>query len=201
MAEQYLTISHVSTKDLERFFSKIQVSTEHFYHGTPCWDWRAALMEGYGCFGWRGKNLSAHRFIYAWLVEALPCGRGKHIPHLDHLCRRPRCCNPLHLELVSMKVNILRGMSPFALNAAKTHCKRGHPLSGDNVHIMPNGYRECRKCRHWKCAPDPVHAREMDRIRRKRYYDRHAEDIKARRRAYTVRLKNGNINGAGDDKS
>jgi hypothetical protein len=28
----------------------------------------------------------------------------------------------------------------------KTHCKHGHPLSGDNLRIGPNGVRACRAC-------------------------------------------------------
>jgi hypothetical protein len=28
----------------------------------------------------------------------------------------------------------------------KTHCKHGHPLSGDNLRISPNGVRACRAC-------------------------------------------------------
>lgn len=30
--------------------------------------------------------------------------------------------------------------------ALKTHCKRGHPLSGDNLHIGPTGIRYCKIC-------------------------------------------------------
>src|SRR5260370_29317292 len=26
------------------------------------------------------------------------------------------------------------------------HCKHGHPLSGANVHYLPNGYRKCLTC-------------------------------------------------------
>ncbi|MDP2883251.1 MAG: hypothetical protein Q8N89_16930 [Azonexus sp.] len=29
----------------------------------------------------------------------------------------------------------------------KTHCKHGHPLSGDNLLIRHDGYRECKQCR------------------------------------------------------
>jgi hypothetical protein len=28
----------------------------------------------------------------------------------------------------------------------RTHCKRGHPLSGENLYTRPNGYRMCRAC-------------------------------------------------------
>ena len=32
-------------------------------------------------------------------------------------------------------------------NSNKTHCQRGHPLSGDNLYRRANGSRECRACR------------------------------------------------------
>jgi len=28
----------------------------------------------------------------------------------------------------------------------KTHCKYGHPLSGDNLYVSPKGIRNCRAC-------------------------------------------------------
>lgn len=31
-------------------------------------------------------------------------------------------------------------------NGKKTHCPKGHPYSGDNLHISPNGARVCRQC-------------------------------------------------------
>lgn len=41
--------------------------------------------------------------------------------------------------------------SVAALNAEKTHCKYGHPLSGDNLYVEPKrGFRECRTCRRAK---------------------------------------------------
>ena len=28
----------------------------------------------------------------------------------------------------------------------QTHCKRGHPLSGDNLYTSKDGYRHCKTC-------------------------------------------------------
>jgi hypothetical protein len=28
----------------------------------------------------------------------------------------------------------------------KAFCKRGHPLSGDNLYVSPKGFRQCRMC-------------------------------------------------------
>ncbi len=57
------------------------------------------------------------------------------------------CINPEHLEAVTQKENILRGIGAPAVNARKTHCPRGHPFDGDNLYVKPNGDRQCRICR------------------------------------------------------
>lgn len=49
-------------------------------------------------------------------------------------------------------------------NGDKTHCKRGHPLSGKNLYVRPDGWRECRACRDFsdlarKCAAPPKEPR------------------------------------------
>ncbi len=75
------------------------------------------------------------------LVGPIPDGL-----YVDHLCRTPACINPAHMELVTNGENVLRGVCPAALNARKTHCKRGHPLDGANLRILVSGGRNCREC-------------------------------------------------------
>lgn len=62
------------------------------------------------------------------------------------VCCNPACVNPEHLEVVTDRVNILRGTGTAARNARKTHCKRGHPLSGDNLIVEKSRKRQCHKC-------------------------------------------------------
>lgn len=138
------TFPPISQIILTRIFSQVKVSTHLFYKGEPCWEWTAkARRGGYGCFYVDGFMYPVHRLAYALFVSA-PSRENV----VDHLCRVTHCVNPVHLEEVTSQVNILRGTSPSAVNAQKTHCKHGHALSGDNLIVhSQKGSRECRECR------------------------------------------------------
>jgi len=107
-----------------------------------CWTWHGYTQKGYGRFGANGKNHAAHRWLYETLYGALESGK-----QLDHLCRNRACVNPAHMEPVTRKENILRGVGAPAQNARKTHCKRGHPLFGANIFRSNSNQRHCRACR------------------------------------------------------
>lgn len=121
--------------------------------GDGCWEWAGArIWNGYGRVVVHGKQHFAHRAVYEHFVGMIPGGMT-----LDHLCRNRACVNPSHMEAVSLKENILRGSAPAALNAAKTHCNRGHAFTADN--LAPAALRRGRR-RCWICE------RERDRNRR-----------------------------------
>jgi hypothetical protein len=121
---------------MERFWGKIEIGDE-----SECWLWTDHIPPmGYGYFSTKGTSRYAHRWSYEQFVGPIPTGL-----QIDHLCRVRNCVNPHHLEVVTGRVNILRGTSPPALNARKTHCLRGHPYSGDNLR-MKRGKRICRTC-------------------------------------------------------
>ena len=107
-----------------------------------CWLWIGAQQySGYGIWSFRGRDRLSHRFVYEWLRGPIPKGLT-----LDHLCRVTSCVNPSHLEPVTMKVNILRGNGWAGRQARQTECKRGHPLSGENLYMVGT-MRNCRSCR------------------------------------------------------
>ena len=109
-----------------------------------CWLWTAARdTAGYGQFNVRGKHIRAHRFAYELLVGPIPEKRV-----IDHLCRNRDCVNPAHLEPVTNRENILRGVSKPAIYASRTHCSQGHLYSNDNTYFRPDGGRKCRACEH-----------------------------------------------------
>ena len=84
----------------DRFWSKVDKLGDRW----ACWLWTGATMEGYGQFSYAGQSQLAHRLAYTELVGPIPGGMT-----LDHLCRTRACVNPLHLEPVTNRENILRG--------------------------------------------------------------------------------------------
>ncbi|HEY5055470.1 MAG TPA: HNH endonuclease signature motif containing protein [Acidobacteriaceae bacterium] len=109
--------------------------------GDDCWEWQGKRSNGYGYFSLNGKYVKAARFAYEMFIGPIPEGL-----QLDHLCRNRACCKPWHLEPVTNRVNGLRGVSPCAVNVAKTECPKGHPYDAANTVIAANGWRKCREC-------------------------------------------------------
>jgi hypothetical protein len=68
----------------------------------PCWIkgldlpcWVVVDRSGYSHY---------YRLAYSFFVGPVPPGL-----HLDHLCRRPECWNPWHLDPVTPRINSRRG--------------------------------------------------------------------------------------------
>lgn len=106
-----------------------------------CWSLPYHLTaSGYSQVRFNGTHMVGHRLVYEALRGDIPEGKC-----LDHLCRNRWCCNPDHLEPVSQKENIHRGIGVAAVNRLKTHCARGHEYSLDNTAIY-DGERRCCIC-------------------------------------------------------
>ena len=130
----------------ERFWQKVQ-----FTHD-GCWFWLGSPdKDGYGRFHLGSRTdksrhaVFAHRFAYEFLVGSIPNNMT-----IDHICRTHNCVNPSHLRILSAVENAMAGDSIQAQNKRKTHCKRGHPLSGRFLQIVHRGNhveRHCRECK------------------------------------------------------
>lgn len=124
----------------ERFWNRVNKEGP-LWNGTPCWIWTGALMtKGYGTLENGQRREGAHRIAYKLRYGSIPEGLT-----IDHLCRNKPCVNPGHLEAVTNRTNVLRGVGPSAQNARKTHCLRGHEYTEANTY-RSNGKRSCRTC-------------------------------------------------------
>ncbi len=110
-----------------------------------CWIWQGYLNDdGYGRLRWKGRLILTHVLAYNLKVGEVPVGL-----ELDHTCRNRACINVEHLEPVTHKENMRRGI---AKNTKKTVCKRGHPcriiifihilqVIGNVAPVLSNGCR------------------------------------------------------------
>lgn len=142
---------------------------------TGCWLWAGGTDSfGYGFFRHAGE-VTAHRVSYTLHIAPIPKGL-----HVLHKCDVPECVNPAHLflgtQIDNMKDCARKGRTQRA-NAAKTHCPQGHPYSGENLKVRPDG-RECRACA---------------RIKSNRYRRKNVEAVRARdRRIYWAKKEQQN---------
>lgn len=145
---------------IDRIFAKVAVDE----HG--CWLWRGATIpSGYALVKLpSGEQPPVHRFVYEYFRGPIPEGL-----QIDHLCRVRHCCNPWHLEPVSARENVRRGVNarrggsgsiaedPCAVAALSAepdpryskrtmYCPRGHAYSAENTRVTRDGQKHCRAC-------------------------------------------------------
>jgi hypothetical protein len=161
---QYKAIPKFSDELAAKFWKLVDRRSEN-----ECWLWKGSTTSGTkgGVYGqWRGFR--PHRIAYTLLVGPIP---PEHT--LDHLresgiCSSTLCCNPAHLEAVTLSVNVKRYRSSLS-----RICKRGHQME-------PTG--NCKACIKIKTA-EWLEKRGKNNDYRREWYAANRERIQEQRRA------------------
>jgi hypothetical protein len=140
---------------------------------TTCREWQGTMScTGYGLISVQGRYRGAHRVAYELFKGPVPDGLDVH-----HICRNPRCVSWDHLQAVTRSQNAVFGIGPQVTRARNysTHgstpdtCKRGHPMSGENLYVSPDGkQRACRECGRARCRGWMRRWRAQRRMRAKK---------------------------------
>ena len=136
-----------STDPLIRFWAKVDKRGPRKSHmPTRCWMWTGKKgQRGHGQFKYQdeaGNWRDAQATRWLWKKERGPLADTL---VLDHLCENPPCVRLDHLNPTSLTANTMRGKSPHAANARKTHCPEGHEYNAENTYLV-YGERHCRIC-------------------------------------------------------
>ena len=123
----------VSSKDVERFLSKICIQDDH-------WLFVGDGDKRYAQFKIKGSMIGVHRFAYQLWNGKIPQNL-----HVDHECKVTRCCNPEHLKVRTSADNNRLKHGWYQINN-EWFCKKGHHQSGYNVYVKADGYSRCREC-------------------------------------------------------
>ena len=117
--------------ELERLVDLTVLGPTHLELGT-CWLFTGTTTP----YGRIAKAQDSYTHRLGWKLLRGPIPEDK---ELHHRCGVYACWNPDHLQLVTHAENLAY--------RRKTHCKRGHPLSGANLRIDPRtDARSCRQC-------------------------------------------------------
>lgn len=142
----------------DELLARIQVTD------ADCWEWTGPIdRDGYG----RALRNLAHREMVLAFGRDIPTGM-----QVDHLCRNRRCVNPDHLEVVTPQENSRRSLSPWGINARKTHCKRGHLFDQANTLWTKSGKRSCRACTRERGRAKPKRVFSDEYRAKKAEYDK-----------------------------
>lgn len=129
----------------ERFWVRVDRSAG----SDACWPWTGTESEGYGHVASEPGHAQTRAHVVAWrLTYGRPVPVGKHLDHTCHTadpacpagaeCLHRRCCNPAHLEPVTVGENNRRSWQRKLDGAT---CGKGHTRDRD-------GQGRCLDCRN-----------------------------------------------------
>jgi len=118
--------------------------SSYVVQASGCWEWaKKKFKNGYGCFGYQGRYLLAHRVSYEEYYGEEPLDML-----VMHSCDNPSCVNPQHLSLGTHSDNakdmINKGRGNSLRGLRNPRCK----LSDDDIKSIISRRNSGELCRH-----------------------------------------------------
>ncbi len=91
----------------------------------------------------KAAQVMLHRIV--WESAYGPIPDGLQVNHRNGMKADNRLAN---LELVTARENTEHAFATGLREKVRTHCRKGHKLSGWNIYWRSDGQRQCRTCRN-----------------------------------------------------
>jgi hypothetical protein len=99
------TGSHLAVRNITRSNARTYIN-RYAQSNDECWIWPHRKINGYGSVSIKRKDVLVHHLsIYAFGLT-LPLRRG--VQDASHLCNKPDCFNPLHIQIETKTDNMRR---------------------------------------------------------------------------------------------
>ena len=152
---------------------KIDILSKYDFDKNTCLILDYPLSTGYAVIGtevdYHTYTFRVHRLV-AFILHNFDINDTS--IYVLHSCNRRSCINPLHLRLGTAMDNIqdvvLNGdFKKSHVNGIKSHCRRSHELTKDNLRIYIDSFgKEHRQCK--RCYQNTLEIYNIKRIERRK---------------------------------
>ena len=111
-----------------------------------CWLWAArSKSRGYGQVSFCGQRFFAHQVAFDLAFPRLAARRKSKQLTVSHRCHEPLCCNPAHLEVLTLRENINRNRGRKDMSGERNHqAKISAEVAGRIHELIAEGEKSTR---------------------------------------------------------
>jgi hypothetical protein len=110
---------------------------------SECWPWIAkSKSRGYGQVTFCGRRFFAHHVAFDLANPLLATVRTEKRLTISHTCHNPLCCNPRHLELLTLEENVRENRGRADLSGENNHrAKLSAATAATIIALLSEGVR------------------------------------------------------------